>query len=519
LIIGANVGKYRVVAQLGRGTTGIVYRAVDETLDRDVAIRALNPDLAGTDIIKRFRTEAATLAKLSHSAIATIYEVLRTDSELLVVMELVGGETLDKLSQRLGAIPPDRAAYLVDRILSALEHAHRIGVVHRDMKPANVMVTELGAVKIMDFGIARVRAAEHMTVDGCTIGTRAYMPLEQVLGEEVDGRSDLYSVGVIFYRLLTGVLPFDADTPVAMLQKQAADTPTPLHVHRSGLPDWCETVEQRALSKAPDDRFQSAEEFRATLVRAMSTATTTDHATAFAFPASESTDSAPEPGAFQTLPISRTQVPSVVASDVRPSDVQQSNKTLIGPDFTTIALSAKQFARRWEFFMLMGVAALATLAYSSLGGSAAPGGSRVARIVANVPTPVTFQTKALLDSGTRQRERAVTLLLAEKKITVTPHETRGQPLYSVPYERVLSVTYTRGTDPMWKSPKGAAPVVRSRGGTLGKFGIFVVRHWIVLQTNMETRFVVLRVEEEQARRVLTAIAERSGRIPENIVSR
>jgi serine/threonine-protein kinase len=210
--------------------------------------------------MSRFRAEATTLAKLSHPEIATIYELFRSDTDLLMVMELVRGETLDKLSERLGPLPPERAASLIDKVLSALEHAHRAGIVHRDMKPANVMVTETGGVKIMDFGIARVRGADHMTVDGHMMGTPAYMPPEQVLGQDVDGRADLYSVGVVFYRLLTGTLPFKADTTIGMVQKQISDAPTPLRLYRDGLPDWCEGLLHRALAKSPVDRFQTAEE-------------------------------------------------------------------------------------------------------------------------------------------------------------------------------------------------------------------------------------------------------------------
>src|SRR4029079_7870915 len=211
-MIGQTIGKYRTVGQLGRGGMGTVYKAVDETLDREVAIKVLNPDVADAKIMTRFRAEATALARLNHPEIATIYELFRSETDLLMVMEFVRGETLDKISNRLGALPPDRAAYLLDKVLSALAHAHRAGIVHRDMKPANVMVTEHGGVKIMDFGIARVRGGEHMTGDGYMMGTPAYMPPEQVLGQEVDGRADLYSVGVVFYKLLTGALPFKADT-------------------------------------------------------------------------------------------------------------------------------------------------------------------------------------------------------------------------------------------------------------------------------------------------------------------
>src|SRR5205085_2733886 len=261
-MIGTTIGKYRIVGQLGRGGMGTVYKAVDQTLDREVAIKVLNPELADTHIIKRFRAEATTLAKLNHPEIATIYELLRFETNLLIVMEFVHGETLERISVRVGALSPECAAYLISKILSALEHAHRAGIVHCDIKPANIMVTERGWVKIMDFGTARVRGAEHGTADGYMMGTPAYMSPEQVLGQELDGRADLYAVGVVFYRLLTGTLPFHADTAIAMVQKQISDTPTPLSAHREGLPAWCEAILQRALAKSPADRFQTAEEFR-----------------------------------------------------------------------------------------------------------------------------------------------------------------------------------------------------------------------------------------------------------------
>jgi len=281
-MIGRTIGKYRIVGQLGRGGAGVVYKAVDETLHRDVAVKTLNPDLANTEVMSRFRAEATILARLNHPQIATIYELFRADGDLLMVMEFVRGESLDKLCERVGAVPPERAAYIIDQILSALEHAHRAGVVHRDVKPANVMVTDEGSIKIMDFGIARVLGAEQKTVDFRLMGTPAYMSPEQVLGEEVDGRSDLYSVGVLFYRLLTGALPFAADTALAMLQRQIRDTPIPLAAHRDSLPGWCETIVQRALAKAPGERFQSAEEFREALSRATGPLPMTDIARTFA---------------------------------------------------------------------------------------------------------------------------------------------------------------------------------------------------------------------------------------------
>ncbi len=314
-MIGRTIGKYRITGQLGRGATGIVYRAVDGTLDRDVAIKVLNPDLANPDIIKRFRAEATTLARLNHPEIATIYELLPSGTDLLMVMELVRGETLDELLERVGPMAPGLAARIIDRILSALEHAHRAGIVHRDIKPANVMVTTAGGVKIMDFGIARVRGAEHMTIDGLLMGTPAYMAPEQGLGEEVDERTDLYSIGVMFYRLLTGALPFKADSPIAMLQRKVVDAPRALNQQREGLPEWCEAVVQRALARSPADRFQTAEEFRDALGRAAAPDQTIDIAKALAIRERAASTSS-EPEGENAPAVSRTET-LVAAKPVR----------------------------------------------------------------------------------------------------------------------------------------------------------------------------------------------------------
>ena len=268
-MIGKTVGKYRIVERLGRGGMGTVYKAIDETLDREVAIKVLNADLGDTDILKRFRAEAVTLARLNHPGIATLYELYRDDNDLLMVMEFVRGETVHELSERLGALAAPQAAHLAMQVLDALAHAHRAGVVHRDLKPANLMVTEMGIVKVMDFGIARVLGTEHYTQGGYMMGTPAYMAPEQVLGGEIDGRADLYAVGVVLYRLLSGQLPFSADTAIAMVQKQVNEPPTPITQFQPDLPLWCARVLNRALSKSPGDRFQTADEFRTALLSAV----------------------------------------------------------------------------------------------------------------------------------------------------------------------------------------------------------------------------------------------------------
>ncbi|MGE5837383.1 MAG: serine/threonine protein kinase [Acidobacteriota bacterium] len=268
-MVGQNIGKYHVEDRLGRGGMGTVYRAIDETLHREVAIKVLNAELNDPEVAKRFRAEAITVARLSHPGIATIYELFQHDGQWLMVMEFVRGETLEHLVERMGGLSPQRAAELCMQALAALAHAHSMGVVHRDLKPANLMITETGSVKIMDFGIARVAGTEHLTNAGYMMGTPAYMAPEQVMGHEIDARADLYAMGVVFYRLTTAKLPFRGDSPFAMAQSQVNEMPTPVAMMRSDLPPWVEQIVARALAKAPEQRFQSAVEFHEAFARCL----------------------------------------------------------------------------------------------------------------------------------------------------------------------------------------------------------------------------------------------------------
>lgn len=516
-MIGRTIGKYRIVGQIGRGATGVVYKAVDETLSREVAIKVLHADVADTEILRRFRVEATTLAKLNHPEIATIHELLPTETDLLMVMEFVRGETLEKLSNRLGPMPPDHAAYLTGRVLSALEYAHRAGIVHRDMKPANVMVTDVGGIKIMDFGTARVRGAEHMTVDGSVLGTPAYMAPEQVLGRDVDGRADLYSVGVVFYRLLTGALPFEADTAIGMMQRQISEPPVPLHVRRDGLPHWCEAILERALVKSPADRFQTAQDFREALDRATGRVTI-DVASAFVAVESDVT-TPPQPVTLKTVAISRTEVPSSAAlragGGTADPDASKTGSPppVSGPGVSWIA-SGMTIVRKphlaWAGSIVVVAALLAVVAYVALRRA---GTEPMA--AATLP-PVVFETKALVRTAGAQRERDARLVLADGKITVSATDDARRTLRSVPYESVTSISYSRGRDPMWNSPDGPARVARAGGGVLGKWGIFVERHWISLRTETDDGFVILRVNDEQVRKVLTALEERTGRTAQRV---
>jgi serine/threonine protein kinase len=268
-MIGQTIGKYRILDRVGRGGMGTVYRALDETLHREVAIKILNAELNDPEVARRFRAEAVTVARLNHPGIATIFELFQHDGQWMMVMEFVRGETLERMVERLGPLSPQRAADLAMQGLTALSHAHSLGVVHRDLKPANLMITESGTVKIMDFGIARVAGAEHLTSAGFMMGTPAYMAPEQVLGNEIDARTDLYAVGVVFYYLVSAKLPFKGDTPIAMAQSRVTSQPTPVRTMRQGLPAWIDPVIDRSLAREPPDRFQTADQFREALRRGL----------------------------------------------------------------------------------------------------------------------------------------------------------------------------------------------------------------------------------------------------------
>jgi len=311
---GRTVGKYRVLEQIGRGGMGTVYKAVDETLDRTVAMKAMNADLLTDESVQRFRGEAVTLAKLSHPHIAAIHELTRDEHDLVMVMEFVRGETCERLLQQIGPFPVTRAVALCAQVLEALEHAHASGVVHRDLKPANIMVTPNGDVKVMDFGVARVVGSAHLTTDGFMMGTPAYMAPEQVRGDEVDPRMDLYAVAVVLYRLLTQHLPFEADQPVAMIHAQLHSAPTPPQQFRPDLPEWITAVLTHGLAKSPGDRFQSAAEFRRALESGMSGAFTEATPTAFRRAFDETVGPVPTPASMRASIPTPPAVPTPIAN-------------------------------------------------------------------------------------------------------------------------------------------------------------------------------------------------------------
>ncbi len=261
----SRVGDYEILGELGRGGMGRVYRVRNVISDRVDAMKVLLPDMVGReDLAARFLREIKLLAVLDHPHIATLRTALQTDSQLVMIMELVEGQSLAKRVER-GAIPTADAINYIDQALDALDYAHGRGVVHRDIKPANMMLTPKGVVKLMDFGIARVSGDQTLTATGSTTGSLSYMSPEQIHGTDIDARSDLYSMGISLYQLVTGRLPFKADSNFAVMAAHLQQAPpAPIEV-MPGLPPALNQLILTAIAKDPAQRFQTAKAFRQAL--------------------------------------------------------------------------------------------------------------------------------------------------------------------------------------------------------------------------------------------------------------
>jgi serine/threonine-protein kinase len=260
-------GRYRVLRRLGRGGMADVYLAEDEDLGRRVAIKILNDRHAADDqFVERFRREATNAAGLSHPNIVSIYDRGEAEGTYYIAMEYLEGSTLKEIVTERGPLPIEEAIGFARDLLEALRFAHRKGLVHRDIKPHNVIRDADGRVKVTDFGIARAGASQ-MTEAGSIIGTAQYLSPEQARGGVIDHRSDLYSVGVVLYELLTGTVPFVGDTPVEIAMKHLSGVPDPPSARRPELPVALDQIVLRALAKDPDERYQTAEEMDAELAR------------------------------------------------------------------------------------------------------------------------------------------------------------------------------------------------------------------------------------------------------------
>src|SRR3954453_20534739 len=269
--------RYELGEALGYGGMSEVHKGRDVRLGRDVAVKVLRADLArDPQFQERFRREAQNAAALNHPAIVAVYDTGETKTEYgplpYIVMEYVDGRTLRDIVKTQGPLTGKRAMEVMADVCAALDFSHRHGIIHRDVKPANIMITKTGAVKVMDFGIARATTDGQaaVTQTAAVIGTAQYLSPEQARGEAVDARSDVYAAGCVLYELLTGEPPFTGDSPVAVAYQHVREDPKSPSEVNPAVPPALDAIVLKALSKNPANRYQSAAEMRSDLVRVRS---------------------------------------------------------------------------------------------------------------------------------------------------------------------------------------------------------------------------------------------------------
>jgi eukaryotic-like serine/threonine-protein kinase len=331
---GQKVGDYEIVGKLGAGGLGAVYEVKHLISQRREAMKILLPDLSGTpEMVQRFRREVQTLATLNHVNIAALHTAFYYEDQLAMVMELVTGETLRDRHLK-GPIPLAQTLGFIAQVLQALVYAHNLGVVHRDIKPSNVMITESGSIKLLDFGIALTGQASGLTRAGYLLGSLNYMSPEQVNGGKATPRSDIYSVGVALYELLTGKLPITGETTYQIMMNHMNQVPTPPHEIAPEVPAGLSASVMRALKKDPDLRFASAEDFLQGLQ---------------ATDSSRSIDTALTVPMPSPLPVASAAPPATVLVEQKPGSISQEQKASSGSGFQSLPL--EQVSRKLAVYI------------------------------------------------------------------------------------------------------------------------------------------------------------------------
>jgi eukaryotic-like serine/threonine-protein kinase len=348
--------RYEIHSRLGRGGMADVFLARDRLLDRPVAIKVLFPEYAADpNFVERFRREATAASNLTHPNIVGVYDFGRQGGTYFMVMEYVNGRSLADILRADGTLLPQRAADIASDVAAALGFAHRNGVVHRDVKPANILVSTTGAVKVADFGIARAMNAateQGLTQAGAVMGTATYFSPEQAQGGNPDPRSDLYSLGIVMYEMVAGHVPFQGDNPVAIAYKQVHDAPPPLSEAAPGVPLAYDAIVTKLLAKAPSARYPSADDLRTDLRRFREGLPVAAQTAAGAAALTTMAPAVPPPP-----PVAPTQVVSQ-ATRVQPTEVRPAAAARTAP----VPYTAEEPPRRNGWYVLGAVLAVLLIA-------------------------------------------------------------------------------------------------------------------------------------------------------------
>ena len=259
----STLGRYKIISEIGQGAMGVVYKAVDPIIDRTVAIKTINLNLSRQELEEyeaRFQQEIKAAGRLNHPNIVTIYDVGKTDQVAYMAMEFLEGNELKDIIASGNLMPVDQVVDIIAQVADGLWFAHQQDIVHRDVKPSNIMVMKGGIAKITDFGIARLPNSAVKTMTGLILGSPRYMSPEQVIGKAIDARSDIFSLGVVLYEALTGTAPFDGDNVNAIMYSTVNTTPTPPSQHNRNVPAMLDLIVAKAMAKLLEDRYQTIKE-------------------------------------------------------------------------------------------------------------------------------------------------------------------------------------------------------------------------------------------------------------------
>jgi hypothetical protein len=474
-------GKYRLDSYLSRGGMGAVYRATHVMLGRPVAVKLINPDLVTSpDIVRRFQREARAVTHLTHPNIVAIYDLGQTeDGTLYIAMELVSGQSLSAMIKSTGPFPPDRIVRILGQVASALALAHRNHIVHRDLKPHNLMVSQdeegLDVAKLLDFGIAKtfdIDANTQLTTTGSVFGTPQYMSPEQASGLEVDARSDLYSLGIILYEMLSGEVPFSDPSMPAVLIKHISEAPVPPSQRRPGLQvsPALEAIALRCLEKDPAKRFQTAGEFGAELQRVPVSPQTappvaldvTLAATALptrAVPASAAADADATPPLGVTV-----QAPGRVTASPPPKISVTAPPPVHQPPVTQKKRSLLGIAAGIGLLVVAG-GALALFAIRNRNAQAAPPPVQVVARTAPAPEPVAPIAAAAAPATSAQPTPApppITTPAGTPEPRPAPAATPAAPVAAKPAAAAANPATTAATTAVVPAARPAAPAATAR---------------------------------------------------------